>query len=119
MIDVEDFLAQHPERADDNADNLMIARIEDERVARQALEEERQALAAKKETLKERNAAQKAELDKLDGEIEKWLNGAGVINKVFEARLVRKAEVEDKERENATKEEKEQEEVKEKEKGQI
>ncbi|GAB7358278.1 hypothetical protein MBLNU230_g0428t1 [Neophaeotheca triangularis] len=105
LIDVEEFLGKSPERADDSADDLMVARIDDERATRQAFEEERLVLAAKKEALKKRNAAAKAELERFDGDMEKWLNGAGAIGRVFEARATKKAEAEEKERKEREREE--------------
>lgn len=93
MVPLEEFLQSHPEAADKDEHELTIARIEDEHAARKALEEEREALQKRKETLVEETNAKKKELAKLDADIEKWLGGEAAIRKTFEAREKKLPEV--------------------------
>ncbi|KAK3615849.1 hypothetical protein LTR56_026337 [Elasticomyces elasticus] len=86
MIPVEEFLEQHPEYQGSSQHDVTIARIDDERAARQKLEDERQQLLKKKEALVKETTAKKEELGKLDAEIEKWLVGQESVRKIFEAR---------------------------------
>lgn len=91
MVDVEEYLAQHPEQRDSSEHDLTIARIENERQARQKLEEQRQRLLKRKEALIKETTAKKQELGKLDGEIEKWMAGQESVRELFEAREKRAA----------------------------
>ncbi|KAK5692770.1 hypothetical protein LTR17_025288 [Elasticomyces elasticus] len=86
MIPVEEFLEHHPEYQGSSQHDVTIARIDDERAARQKLEDERQQLLKKKEALVKETTAKKEELGKLDAEIEKWLVGQESVRKIFEAR---------------------------------
>ena len=86
MIPAEEFLAQHPEHESSSEHDLTTARIQDEYVARQQLEEQRQALQKRKEALFKETGAKKDELNKLDVEIEKWLAGEANVRKIFAAR---------------------------------
>lgn len=65
----------------------MIARINHEHVQRQALEEQRQGLLKKKQSLIAENKKKKDELDSLDKEVEKFLLGAATVQKIFDTRL--------------------------------
>ena len=60
--------------------------MDDERAARQKLEDERQQLLKRKEALVKETTAKKEELGKLDAEVEKWLVGQDGARKIFEAR---------------------------------
>lgn len=62
----------------------MIARINHEHTERQALEEQRQGLLKKKQSLIAENNKKKDELAGLDKDIEKFLNHAGTVQKKFE-----------------------------------
>jgi THO complex subunit 5 len=86
MVSVDEFLSAHPEHAQDSDHDLTIARIQDEHAARQALEEDRMALAKRKEVLVKETTAKKDELGKLDQEIEKWVVAQGDIRKIFDER---------------------------------
>lgn len=86
MIPVDEYLDQHPEHRDSNEHDLTVARIQDEQAARQRLEDERQLLVKKKEALVKETTAKKDELNKLDVEVEKWLNGQENVRKIFETR---------------------------------
>jgi len=97
MIAPEEFLALHPEHSDLSEHDLTIARIEDEHLQRQKLEEQRQQLVKQKDALVKETTAKKEELAKLDGEIERWLGGQDGVRKIFEARERKGAEVEMKE----------------------
>lgn len=86
MVPKDDYIQSHPEAADLSDHELTIARIDDEHRARQALEEERQALQKRKEALLKVTNNKKEQLIKLDTEVEKWIGGESVIRKVFDAR---------------------------------
>ncbi|KAK3110517.1 hypothetical protein LTR53_015116 [Teratosphaeriaceae sp. CCFEE 6253] len=86
LIPFEDFLAQHPEQSTSSGHDLMLARMADERAARQQLEEERLGLVKRKEALVRETTAKKEELGRLDAEMEKWLAGQEGVRRVFEAR---------------------------------
>jgi len=94
MTSREEFLALHPAHNDSSEHDLTIARIQDEHVARQALEEQRQQLVKRKEALGKETAGKKEEVVKLDAEIQRWLGGQVGVRKVFEAREKKMAEVE-------------------------
>lgn len=109
LVPVDEFLSSNPDLASASEHDLMIARIKHEHAERQVLEEQRQALLKRKQALIAENNKKKEELAGLDREIEKWINGSGAVQKVFE----RKEEREEKEREKQREKEE-----KEKEKGQ-
>ncbi|KAF2769885.1 hypothetical protein EJ03DRAFT_85689 [Teratosphaeria nubilosa] len=85
MIDVEDFLAAHPEHNQSSEHDLTIARIQDEHHARQELEDQRQKLQKRKEALLKETNVKKEELAKFDNEVEKWLSLQANPRKVLEA----------------------------------
>lgn len=84
LIPVQDFLAAHPDLQESNEHDLMIARINHEHSERQALEEQRQQLLKKKQSLIAENNKKKEELASLDKEVEKFLNGGGMVQKKFD-----------------------------------
>ncbi|EMC91351.1 hypothetical protein BAUCODRAFT_127257 [Baudoinia panamericana UAMH 10762] len=86
MIPTEEFLERHPDFSESSEHDLTTARIQDEQVERQKLEEERQRLLKLKEALTKETTAKKDELGRLDAEIEKWLGGQESVRKLFEAR---------------------------------
>ncbi|KAK0307140.1 hypothetical protein LTR01_005786 [Friedmanniomyces endolithicus] len=86
MVPVEEFLERWPEMRGEGDHEVTIARIEDERVARQGLEEVRLKLVKRKEALVKETAAKREELGRLDVEVEKWLGGQEGVRKMFEAR---------------------------------
>ncbi|KAK4561028.1 hypothetical protein LTR86_004983 [Recurvomyces mirabilis] len=86
MVSEEEYLSRHPEQADASEHDLTIARIEDERLARQELEVQRLELVKKKEALAKETLAKKEELGRLDAEVEKWVGGQDAVKKLFEAR---------------------------------
>jgi len=86
LIPTEDFLERHPEHEQSTEHDLTVARIRDEHVARQQLEEQRQVLLKRKEALTKETNAKKEELNKLDVEVEKWIAGESNVRKIFEAR---------------------------------
>jgi len=75
----------------------MTARIDHEHAQRLALEEQRQGLLKKKQALVAENKKKKDELDLLDKEIEKFVNGSVAVQNVFDA----KEQKESKEQEKA------------------
>ena len=71
---MEEFLAQHPEHADDDENALMTARIEHERTEREALEQQRQELLKRKQKLIADNKKRKDDLANLDKDLEKFID---------------------------------------------
>jgi THO complex subunit 5 len=96
MVTTEEFLSQHPEHESSSEHDLTIARINDEHIARQQLEEQRQTLQKRKDALIRETTAKKDELGKLDIEIEKWLAGESNVRKIFEARDQKLQQIADK-----------------------
>ncbi|CEI64822.1 hypothetical protein FVEN_g3321 [Fusarium venenatum] len=84
LIPVEEFLAQHPEHQDDDEDTLMVARIDHERAEREALEQQRQELLKRKQKLIADNKRRKDDLANLDNDLEKFIDAAKPIQKLFE-----------------------------------
>ncbi|RYP27436.1 hypothetical protein DL767_007680 [Monosporascus sp. MG133] len=84
LIPVEEFLALHPEHADDDENTLMIARIEHERTEREALEQKRMELLRRKQKLIADNKKRKDDLANLDKELEKFIDAAKPIQKLFD-----------------------------------
>jgi THO complex subunit 5 len=93
MVPVDEFLSAHPEHAEASDHDLTIARIQDEHIARQALEEQRLALAKQKDVLVKETTAKKDELGKLDLEIEKWVAAQNDVRKIFDVREAAAAKV--------------------------
>ncbi|KAI9805604.1 MAG: hypothetical protein M1826_004764 [Phylliscum demangeonii] len=81
---VDDFLQQHPERAEDDENALMIARIHEEYTQREALEQARQGLLKKKQSLMAENKKRREDLASLDRDLEKFMDAAKPIQKLFE-----------------------------------
>ncbi|KAL9091707.1 MAG: hypothetical protein Q9165_004783 [Trypethelium subeluteriae] len=73
LIPLEEFLAQFPEHASDDESGLMTARINHEYEERQKLEDQRQALLKKKQSLIAENNRRKADLESLDQDLEKFI----------------------------------------------
>ncbi|KAI0600804.1 Fms-interacting protein-domain-containing protein [Biscogniauxia sp. FL1348] len=84
LIPVEEFLALKPEHADDEENTLMIARIEHERSEREALEQKRMELLKRKQKLIADNKKRKDDLSNLDKELEKFIDSAKPITKLFD-----------------------------------
>lgn len=84
LAPAEDFLAKHPEYADSDENALMIARIEDERAEREALEQQRQELLKRKQKLIAENKKRREDLANLDNDLEKFIDAAKPIQKTFE-----------------------------------
>lgn len=74
LIPVEEFLALHPEHADDDENALMIARIGHERAEREALEQQRLELVGKKQKLMAENKKRKDDLANLDKDLERFID---------------------------------------------
>lgn len=74
LIPVEDYLTQQPEHNDDDEKTLMFARINHELVEREALEQQRQGLLKKKQTLMAENNKRKEDLASLDQDLEKFID---------------------------------------------
>lgn len=71
---MEEFLQQHPEHAQDDESALMIGRINHEHAEREALEQARQGLLRKKQTLIADNKKRKDDLASLDKDLEKFID---------------------------------------------
>lgn len=84
LISVEEFLEKFPDHRDDGEHALMIARIEHEHTERQALEERRQGLLKQKQGLIAENKKRKEDLANLDKDLEKFIDAAKPIMKIFE-----------------------------------
>ncbi|KAJ2976563.1 hypothetical protein NQ176_g4877 [Zarea fungicola] len=84
LISVEEFLAQNPERATDDENELMFARIEHERAEREGLEQRRQELLKRKQKLIAENTRRKDDLANLDQNLEKFIDAAKPILELFD-----------------------------------
>ncbi|KAK3394475.1 Fms-interacting protein-domain-containing protein [Podospora didyma] len=84
LIPVEDFLAIHPEHADGDENALMVARINHERAEREALEQQRLELHKRKQKLIADNKKRRDDLASLDKDLEKFIDAAKPIQKLFE-----------------------------------
>ncbi|KAI8954298.1 hypothetical protein F4801DRAFT_575690 [Xylaria longipes] len=84
LIAVEEFLALKPEHAADDENALMVARIEHERSEREALEQKRMELLKRKQKLIADNKRRKDDLSNLDKELEKFIDSAKPITKLFD-----------------------------------
>ncbi|KAH8675706.1 Fms-interacting protein-domain-containing protein [Xylariales sp. PMI_506] len=87
LVPVEDFLALKPEHVDDDENALMIARIEHERTERESLEQKRMELLKRKQKLIADNKKRKDDLANLDKELEKFIDAAKPIQKLFEKNI--------------------------------
>lgn len=81
LVPVDEFLEQHPEHADDDEKALMFARINHELAEREALEEQRQGLLKKKQSLIADNKKRKDDLASLDRDLEKFID-VGLLTKI-------------------------------------
>ncbi|THX60326.1 hypothetical protein D6D06_01316, partial [Aureobasidium pullulans] len=84
LISVDEILATNPELAGADEHDLMVARINHEHAERQALEEQRQGLLKKKQSLIAENNKKKDHLAALDKEVEKFLGSATAVQQKFE-----------------------------------
>ncbi|KAF3399272.1 hypothetical protein DPV78_006255 [Talaromyces pinophilus] len=84
LIPEEEFLALFPEHASSDAHELMIARIKHERDEREKLEQARQELLKRKQALIAENKKRKDDLANLDADLERFIDAAKPIQKIFE-----------------------------------
>ncbi|KAI3329443.1 hypothetical protein HD806DRAFT_483041 [Xylariaceae sp. AK1471] len=84
LIPVEEFLVLKPEHVADDENALMVARIEHERSEREALEQKRMELLKRKQKLIADNKRRKDDLSNLDKELEKFIDSAKPITKLFD-----------------------------------
>ena len=84
LVPVAEFLAARPEMGEADEHALMIARIEHERAAREALEAQRLELVKRRQKLIADNTKRKEELASLDDNLEKFIDAARPIQKIFE-----------------------------------
>lgn len=74
LLPIDQFVAEHPEYAEADEVALTIARIEHEHAERVELEDQRQALLKKKNSLIADNKKRKEDLANLDKELEKFID---------------------------------------------
>lgn len=86
---MEEFLESQQDAASLDEHELMIARINDEHTRRTALEEQRQGLLKRKQALVAENKKKRDELDILDKEVEKFINGSNAVQKLFDAKALK------------------------------
>ncbi|KAK2591076.1 hypothetical protein QQS21_011232 [Conoideocrella luteorostrata] len=84
LISVEEFLSRHPEHAEDGENEIMVARIDHERMEREDLEQQRQELLKRKQKLIAENKRRKDDLANLDQDLEKFIDAAKPILELFE-----------------------------------
>ncbi|KAL2003001.1 hypothetical protein VTN02DRAFT_5308 [Thermoascus thermophilus] len=84
LIPVEEFLALHPEHRESDPHELMIARINHEHAEREKLEQARQELLKRKQALIAENKKRKYDLANLDQDLERFIDAAKPIQKIFE-----------------------------------
>ncbi|KKA16735.1 hypothetical protein T310_9664 [Rasamsonia emersonii CBS 393.64] len=84
LIPVEEFLELHPEHKDSDPHELMIARINHEHAEREKLEQARQELLKRKQALIAENKKRKEDLASLDQDLERFIDAAKPIQKIFE-----------------------------------
>jgi len=84
LIPVEEFLAHHPQHQDSTPHELMIARINHEHAEREKLEQARQELLKRKQALIAENKKRKDHLANLDQDLERFIDAAKPIQKIFE-----------------------------------
>ena len=84
LIPVDEFIELKPELRETDEHALMIARIEHEREEREALEAQRLELVKRKQKLIADNTKRKEELASLDDNLEKFIDAARPIQKIFE-----------------------------------
>lgn len=79
LVDVEEYIMQHPEDAGLDEEELMPRRIEFEGRERSRMEEERLELVKVKEALVKENARRKEEMRKIDERLEAWVEASAPI----------------------------------------
>ncbi|KAK0657477.1 Fms-interacting protein-domain-containing protein [Cercophora newfieldiana] len=84
LIPVDEFLAAHPEHANADENALLEARINHERKEREALEQQRLELQKRKQALITENKKRRDDLANLDKDLEKFIDAAKPIQKLFE-----------------------------------
>ncbi|KAJ5225560.1 hypothetical protein N7468_006785 [Penicillium chermesinum] len=84
LIPVEEFLELFPEHRESSEHELMIARITHEHAEREKLEQARQELLKRKQALIAENKKRKEDLASLDQDLEKFVDAAKPIQKIFE-----------------------------------
>jgi len=83
LIPVEEFLVLHPEHADDDENDLMVARINHERAEREKLEQQRLELQKRKQKLIAENKKRREDLANLDKDLETFIDAAKPIQELF------------------------------------
>jgi THO complex subunit 5 len=84
LMPEEDFVQLHPEHEASDEVALMFARIEHEKAEREVLEQQRQELLKRKAKLIADNKKRKQDLANLDKDLEKFIDAAKPIQKLFD-----------------------------------
>ncbi|KAK2746691.1 hypothetical protein FQN57_003036 [Myotisia sp. PD_48] len=84
LLPIEDFVALYPEHAESDLHQLMVARISHEHSEREKLEQARQELLKRKQALIAENKKRKEDLASLDQDLERFIDAAKPIQKIFE-----------------------------------
>lgn len=80
LVSLRDFLSDHPELQGAEESALMEARINHEHEEREALEQQRQGLLKKKQSLIAENKKRKDDLASLDQDLEKFIDVSGDLS---------------------------------------
>lgn len=83
LISIDDFLDLQPEHAADDEKSLMFARINHELLEREALEQARQGLLKKKQSLIAENKKRKDDLANLDKDLETFIDVSGAPHTMY------------------------------------
>jgi THO complex subunit 5 len=70
---MDEFLALHPQHAELEEDELMLARIQHEHDEREAAKNKQMGLLKRKEELMHENSKRRAELEKLDKQLDEFV----------------------------------------------
>jgi len=84
LVSEADFLAQQPQHRDTDPHNLMIARLNNEKIVREELEKQRKELLVKKQALTAENKKRKDDLASLDEQLKKFIESSRSIQTTFQ-----------------------------------
>ncbi|OLL25238.1 putative THOC5 family protein [Neolecta irregularis DAH-3] len=84
LIPEEEYLISHPQDCELSPHQLMISRLNHEISERERLDKHRKELAQKRASLIQENKQRKEELERLDKQLQAFIESAGPIEKVFE-----------------------------------
>ncbi|KAF8535671.1 Fms-interacting protein-domain-containing protein [Trichophaea hybrida] len=84
LIPEKEFLEQHPQHQETDRHNLMIARLNNEKVVREELEKQRKELLVRKQALTMENKKRKDDLASLDEQLKKFIESSRSIQTTFQ-----------------------------------